>query len=96
MINLSDPYDYKFYSFADNSGMESAHAPCQILKWIGVYLCFVFLSGIVLNGIIIYILAHKRIRRSPIDVYIIALCVADFLGALLGIPLPLTSNLACR
>lgn len=76
--------------------IRPASAPCQLLKWIGGYLCFTFLSGVVLNGIVICILLQKQRGRSPIDIYIIALCVADLAAALLGIPLPLTSNLACR
>ena len=76
--------------------IQPASTPCQLLKWIGGYLCFTFLSGVVLNGIVICILLQKQRGRTPIDIYIIALCVADLAAALLGIPLPLTSNLACR
>jgi hypothetical protein len=73
-----------------------ALASCRILKWIGGYLCFTFICGIVLNAIILFILLQTKHRRSPIDIFIIALCFSDLLAALLGIPLPLTSNLACR
>ena len=96
MINVSTAHSDELYIFDHNSWTQPARASCPILKWIGGYLCFAFLSGISLNGIIIYILVHKRSRRSPIDVFIIALSVADLVGSLLGIPLPLTSNLACR
>ncbi|UJR33532.1 hypothetical protein I4U23_020976 [Adineta vaga] len=80
----------------DQDWERPALASCRILKWIGVYLCFTFLCGIVLNGIILNILREKRHRRSPIDIFIMALCFSDLLAAVLGIPLPLTSNLACR
>jgi hypothetical protein len=79
-----------------NEWTGRALAPCQILKWIGGYLCFTFICGIVLNAIILFILLQTKHRRSPIDIFIIALCFSDLLAALLGIPLPLTSNLACR
>jgi hypothetical protein len=79
-----------------NEWAGPALASCEILKWIGIYLCFTFICGIVLNAIILSILLRNKHRRSPIDIFIIALCLADLLAALLGIPLPLTSNLACR
>jgi hypothetical protein len=79
-----------------NQWSPPALASCQILKWIGVYLCFTFIFGIVLNALILCVLLENKRRRSPIDIFIIALCVSDLLAALLGIPLPLTSNLACR
>jgi len=71
-------------------------ASCHILKWIGGYLCFTFICGVVLNIIILNILLRIKRRRTPIDIFIIALCFSDLLASLLGIPLPLTSNLACR
>ena len=82
--------------FTNNEWTPPALASCQILKWIGGYLCFTFICGVGLNIIILYILLQNKRRRSPIDVFIIALCFSDLLAALLGIPLPLTSNLACR
>ena len=82
--------------FTNNEWTQPALASCQILKWIGGYLCFTFICGIVLNVIILTILLQNKPRRSPIDIFIIALCFADLLAGLLGIPLPLTSNLACR
>jgi hypothetical protein len=82
--------------FEHNKWTQPALASCQILKWIGGYLCFTFICGVVLNIIILSILFQAKRRRSPMDVFIIALCSADLLAALLGIPLPLTSNLACR
>ncbi len=80
----------------NNEWTDHALASCQILKWIGGYLFFTFICGIVLNGIILSILLQNKYRRSPIDIFIIALCFSDLLATLLGIPLPLTSNLACR
>jgi hypothetical protein len=96
MTNKSFLHEKISHGFIDEQWAQPARASCKVLKWIGGYLSFVFLTGIVLNSIIICILLQKRRRRSPIDIYIIALSVADFFGALLGIPLPLTSNLACR
>lgn len=80
----------------NNEWAGYALASCYILKWIGGYLFFAFIFGIVLNVIILSILLQTKRRRSPIDIFIIALCFSDLLAALLGIPLPLTSNLACR
>ena len=80
----------------DYDWTQPASASCHILKWIGSYLCFAFICGVIFNGIILSILFEKKDRRSPIDVFIMALCFSDLLAALLGIPLPLTSNLACR
>ena len=96
MVNESSSTEHTVDASTDDPWMQPARASCLLLKWIGGYLCFTFLSGVVLNGIIICILLRKQRRRSPIDIYIIALCVADLAAALLGIPLPLTSNLACR
>lgn len=75
---------------------QPALASCHILKWIGIYLCFVFIFGVVLNGSVIYVLMNKKYPRSPISTFILALSCADLTHAVLGIPLPLTSNLACR
>lgn len=96
LVNVSSVIQQIDSASFDDDWKRPARASCQILKWIGVYLCFAFLSGIILNALIIYILLKKQRSRSPIDIYIIALCSADFTAALLGIPLPLTSNLACR
>ena len=95
-MNKSSVLEQIHSRFLDNEWSQPARASCEVLRWIGIYLCFAFLSGLVLNGIIIIILVKKQRGRSPIDVYIIALCLADLAAALLGIPLPLTSNLACR
>jgi len=84
------------HKFENNQSTEYALASCHILKWIGVYLCFTFFCGVVLNIIILNILIRTKRRRTPIDIFIIALCFSDLIAALLGIPLPLTSNLACR
>lgn len=70
-------------------------ASCDILRWIGVYLCFTFVLGIFLNGAALFILLTNK-HRSPIDIFIIALCFFDLLATVLGVPLPLSSNLACR
>ncbi|CAF2701137.1 unnamed protein product [Rotaria sp. Silwood2] len=85
-----------FFNFTYDEWTQPALASCHILKWIGIYLCFTFLCGIGLNVIILVILLQKKSHRSPIDIFIIALSFADLLDALLGIPLTLTSNLACR
>ena len=73
-----------------------ALASCYVLKWIGGYLTFVFISGIALNAFVLRSLLDKKRSRSPIRVFMIALAFADLMAAVLGIPLPLTSNLACR
>ena len=71
-------------------------ASCHVLKFIGGYLALVFVSGIALNGFVLRSLLDKKRGRSPIRIFMIALAFADLMAALLGIPLPLTSNLACR
>jgi hypothetical protein len=96
MFNNSFFEQNLFYSLKDNEWTQPALASCHILKWIGSYLCFTFICGITLNSSVLYVLIQKKHRRSPIDVFIIALCFFDLIAALLGIPLPLTSNLACR
>lgn len=88
--------DYVLINATDGEWTLPATASCHILKWIGIYLCFTFIFGIGLNATIIVFLLQNKKRRSPIDVFIIALCFADLSDALLGIPLSLTSNLACR
>lgn len=80
----------------DNQWTQPALASCHILRWIGIYLCFVFILGVLLNGSVIYIIISKKYPRSPINTFILALSCADLSHAILGIPLPLTSNLACR
>lgn len=75
---------------------KPALGSCQILRWIGVYLCFAFILGVVLNIMVLLILFRHKRRRLPIDIFIISLCLADLFDALLGIPLTATSNLACR
>jgi len=80
----------------DNQWTRPALASCGLLKWIGVYLCVVFISGITFNGFVLYNLLNKKNLQSPINIFIIALSFADLMQALFGIPLTLTSNLACR
>ncbi|CAF0759611.1 unnamed protein product [Rotaria sordida] len=89
-------FNDSFFNFTNNEWMQPALASCHVLKWIGIYLCFTFIFGVCLNAIVLIILLQNKRRRSPIDIFIIALCFADLLDALLGIPLSLTSNLACR
>ena len=79
----------------DDEWSGEALASCEILTWIGIYLCFTFVFGVILNGAALFILLKNK-HRSPIDVFIIALCFFDLLATVLGVPLPLTSNLACR
>jgi hypothetical protein len=88
-------FNNSLVNFTNNEWTEYGLASCLILKWIGGYLCFTFICGIVLNLIILIILQNKR-RRSPIDIFIISLSFADLFAALFGIPLSLTSNLGCR
>lgn len=83
-------------SSTDEDWTGPALASCPTLKLIGTYLCLVFICGIVLNSFVIYIIVKKKPSQSPISVFIIALATADLIHALFGIPLPLTSNLACR
>jgi hypothetical protein len=80
----------------DNEWTRPALASCHILKWIGGYLCFVFSLGIILNSFVLYTIIKKKYLQSSFSVFIIALSSTDLAHALLGIPLPLTSNLACR
>ncbi len=85
-----------FHSSIDDEWTRPALASCHILKWIGGYLCFVFIFGIILNSFVLYTLLKKKRLKSPISIFIIVLSSADLIHALFGIPLPLTSNLACR
>ncbi len=85
-----------FQSSIDDEWTRPALASCHILKWIGGYLCFVFIFGIILNSFVLYKLMKNKHRQSPIRIFMITLSVADLIHALFGIPLPLTSNLACR
>ncbi len=85
-----------FYSHIDDEWTRPGLASCSTLKWIGGYLFFVFILGIVLNSFVLYTLLNKKRLRSPIRLFIIALSSADLIHAAFGIPLPLTSNLACR
>jgi hypothetical protein len=80
----------------DDQWTQTALASCHILKWIGGYLCFVFICGIVLNIFVLYTIINKKHIESSISIFIIALSSADLLHALFAIPLPLTSNFACR
>jgi len=85
-----------FHSSIDDEWARPALASCHILKWIGGYLCFVFIFGIILNSFVLYKLMKNEDRQSPIRIFMITLSVADLTQSLFGIPLPLTSNLACR
>ncbi|UJR13708.1 hypothetical protein I4U23_000719 [Adineta vaga] len=80
----------------DNQWTRPALASCYTLKWIGGYLCLVFIFGIFLNGIILYTLLKKSHSQTPVDIFMIVLSSADLSHALFGIPLSMTSNLACR
>lgn len=73
-----------------------ALASCQTLKFIGIYLIFVFLLGILLNGYILFNLFARKQSNSPIRIFMIALSVSELLASVAGIPLPLLSNFACR
>jgi hypothetical protein len=84
------------HSSDEDQWTRPALASCYILKWIGGYLCFVFIFGIVLNGFVLYTLIKKNYLQPPMSIFIFALSSADLIHALFGIPLPLMSNLSCR
>ncbi|CAF0986542.1 unnamed protein product [Adineta ricciae] len=96
MINSSFSSFGVIYSSNDDEWTPRALGSCQTLKWISGYLCLTFVLGIVLNGIVLYTVLTKKFVQAPVSTFIIALSGADLSHAVFGIPLPMTSNFACR
>ncbi|CAF1121229.1 unnamed protein product, partial [Didymodactylos carnosus] len=79
----------------DEIWTRAALAPCSVLKLIASYLLVVYIFGLLLNGFVLHLFCKEKHLRNPTNIYLICLCATDFIGALLEIPLPLTSNFAC-
>ena len=80
---------------SDNQWSRPALASCFTLRWMGGYLIAVFLTGILLNSLVLHSFLQIKQSQSPIRIYMIALSIANLAETLLGIPLSLSSNLAC-
>ena len=71
--------------------------PCYILRPLGYYLFIVWILGTILNGAVFCMLIRdKKLRKSPTNILIGGLILADFVGAFLGTPLTAFSMMTCR
>jgi len=70
---------------------------CYILRPMGYYFIFIWITGTILNGSVLYILIrNKKLRQSSTNILIGGLLLADFIGACFELPLPAFSLIYCR
>ncbi|CAF1546236.1 unnamed protein product [Adineta ricciae] len=70
---------------------------CSILRIIGYYFIVLWITGMILNGSVLYILVrNKKLRQSSTNILIGGLLLADLIGTYFEIPLPTFSLLSCR
>jgi len=84
-------------SILNNLSSSTQLEPCYILRPLGFYLLFIWITGTSLNCYILYtFIRYRKIRQSSTNVFIGGLVLADFVGAFFEIPLPATALLRCR
>ncbi len=70
---------------------------CHILRPMGYYFIFIWITGTILNGSVLYILIrNKKLRQSSTNILIGGLLLADFIGACFELPLPAFALIYCR
>jgi hypothetical protein len=69
---------------------------CYKLKTIGLYCLFLFLSGTVFNGLLLWTFYRNKELRTPMNMFIIALTIFNLFGCLLEMPFVIVSNMYCK
>ena len=69
---------------------------CFAIKLIGAYLVFVFIAGVSLNLLLLWIFFLKKELRTPLNKFISALALCDLIGCVSEIPLIVISCFSCK
>jgi hypothetical protein len=66
------------------------------LKLIGIYLIFIFVAGLLLNSILLWIFYEKKELRISLNLFVIAITFNNLVGCLTEIPFVILSNFSCK
>ena len=69
---------------------------CPQLKYISAYLLIVYITGITANTVLLKIFWANKDLRAPINVFVIALTILNFIGIFCEAPLLIVSNFYCK
>ncbi|KAK3599623.1 hypothetical protein CHS0354_029079 [Potamilus streckersoni] len=82
MVNESEVNDGERRAQLESLNREKAIVALPVI----IYLCLVFLVGIIGNSLVVYVY-HYRLRRSPSRYFIIFLAIQDLISCSLGCPI---------
>lgn len=83
--------------FESNNATETLEEKCKKLKYVSLYLVFLFATSITFNlALLMCFMLIKSLREAPQNTFVIALCMLNLAGTLFEVPPILTSNFACR
>lgn len=69
---------------------------CPRLKYISAYLLIIYITGIISNSVLLKIFWANKDLRAPINVFVIALTILNFIGIFCEAPLLIVSNFYCK
>lgn len=82
---------------SENFSASTKLEPCHLLQLLGYYTTFLCIAGTLLNGFILSIfIRNQTLRQSSTNLFIAGLVFADFIGALVCMPMPAWALLSCR
>lgn len=90
---ITHPDEIINHRFENTTVEESV---CPRLKYISAYLLLLYITGIIFNLLLLRIFWTNKDTRIPINVFVIALTILNFIGVLLEIPLLIISNFYCK
>ena len=90
---ITHPDEKINHRFENTTDEESL---CPRLKYISAYLLVLYITGVTFNLLLLRIFWANKDTRIPINVFVIALTIINFIGVLLEIPLLIISNFYCK
>ena len=83
-------------NFHNTTLLEVTPSECFRLKFISIFLLFVFLIGVAFNSTLLWVFSEKKELRKPLDVLVIALTINNLFGCLIELPPLIISNFYCK
>ena len=67
-----------------------------ILNLIAFYLCAIMIASSIVNAFLFLIFIFVKELKSPINTFVFAITILNFLGTIIELPFVIGSNFACR
>ena len=94
-FSISQPNKATINHTYENTTDEDLYL-CPRLKYISVYLLIIYITGITSNTVLLKIFWTNKDLRAPINVFVIALTILNFIGIFCEAPLLIVSNFYCK